>query len=76
MEAFSGILNALGGASGLTKGLGAITSLAGAYNQFSLAQKEKAAMDRAPHTSKRAGARPPFPMRSRSWSRDRYSTIA
>ncbi len=52
MQAFSGILNALGGATGITKGLGAVTSLAGLVNQFSLANKEKSALDRSIYYSK------------------------
>jgi hypothetical protein len=52
MEAFSGIINNLGGAGGIMKGLGAITSIAGMINQYSLANKEKAALDRSIYYSK------------------------
>jgi hypothetical protein len=53
MQAFTGILGALGG--GLGKGLSALsplTSLAGMINQYSLAGKEKAALDRSLYYSK------------------------
>jgi hypothetical protein len=58
MEAFSGILGALGKMGGSVLGgleknpLGSLTSVLGSINQFSLAQKEKAAMDRATYYSK------------------------
>jgi hypothetical protein len=52
MEAFGGILESLGGLQGITKGVGALTSVMGMVNQFSQAQKEKAVMDRSIYYSK------------------------
>jgi hypothetical protein len=52
VDAFSNILSSIGGAGGIVKGLGAITSIAGMINQFSLANKEKSALDRSIYYSK------------------------